>query len=117
MAAKGEHGTGQGGSGIQCGPALRINRPARFQRLVCTLAQLDFTARAGAGGKVKHIRLIGIITWKTKTNGIGAKQWLGAARRCHPSMAGGHVQRHQPGAGKLLDLHPQCRKMHTVVNR
>ncbi|MNP19978.1 hypothetical protein D3C76_1125320 [compost metagenome] len=78
--------------------------------------QVDLAASGGAGGEVEDERRFAAAR-PAEGDGVGAEQRTDAAGGRHPGMAGGEGQGHQALFGKGFDFRPECREVHTAVER
>ncbi len=117
MRAKGQHRAAvEHHIGVGAGLALSIHTPAFGNRLAGPAVQFDLATGDGAGGEIEDKGLLPR-AGPAKGNGVGAEHRLMPARRRDPGVARVAGQGHQAGGGELLDLHPECGKVHTAIDR
>ena len=116
VAAKRQHGAFvHHGRGVGARRAGGVNAPAFRQGAATAPVQLDLTAGNGAGGKVKHIRVLAGAR-PAKRQGVGTKHGALAACRGYPRVAGRHGHTGQTLRREHFHFRPQRREVVTVVD-
>ncbi|MNI14405.1 hypothetical protein D3C73_676660 [compost metagenome] len=117
MPTEGQHRAGiEHHVGVGARLALRVHAPAFGNGLAGPSMQLDIAPGNRTGSEVEHKGVLARPR-PAEGNGVGAKHRLIPTRRRDPGMAGITGERHEAGGGQLFDLDPQCREMHTAIDR